>query len=387
MSSEGLQHRILHVDMDAFYASVEQHDRPELKGQPVIVGGPIQRGVVASASYEARKFGVKSAIPTAQALRLCPQAILIRSRFERYGEVSRQIREIFLNYTPLVEPLSLDEAFLDVTGVEKLFGPAEQIAQEIKRKILDSTGLTCSVGVSFNKFLAKLASDLCKPSGLLVMDEPRAEEILPGLPVGRLWGVGPTTEEKMHQMRLRTIGDVQRASREELIHSFGKYGVRLHELAWGIDERPVEPEQKAQSMSRETTFPEDLSERTMLKKILFELSEQVASDLREAELIGRTIHLKVRFADFTTITRSQTLPLPLKTAQALWQAAEKLFDVKVEIVQGIRLLGVGVSNLQPAGAGQLTLFNEGETREVKVDRVLDQLRGRFGRDAIRRGAS
>jgi DNA polymerase-4 len=380
-----LQRRILHVDMDAFYASVEQRDRPELKGKPVIVGGQTQRGVVASASYEARKFGVRSAMPTAKALRLCPQAILVKPRFERYSEVSRQIREIFLSYTPLVEPLSLDEAFLDVTGGGKLFGSAEQIAREIKQKILDNTGLTCSVGVSFNKFLAKLTSDLCKPNGLMVIDERQAEEILPGLPVGRLWGVGPATEEKMHQMGLRTIGDVQNVPEEELKRRFGRYGAQLYALARGLDERPVKPERETKSVSRETTFLEDLTSHDQLKQVLLELCEQVGRDLRKEGLVGRTAHLKVRFADFTTITRSQTLPLPIKTAKALWQEIERLFDDKITLSRGVRLLGVGVSNLSPIGAGQLLLFDD-DKQDVTVDHLLDELRGRFGPDAIQRGA-
>ncbi len=380
-----LQRRILHVDMDAFYASVEQRDRPELKGKPVIVGGQTQRGVVASASYEARKFGVRSAMPTAKALRLCPQAILVKPRFERYSEVSRQIREIFLSYTPLVEPLSLDEAFLDVTGGGKLFGSTEQIAREIKQKILDNTGLTCSVGVSFNKFLAKLTSDLCKPNGLMVIDERQAEEILPGLPVGRLWGVGPATEEKMHQMGLRTIGDVQNVPEEELKRRFGRYGAQLYALARGLDERPVKPERETKSVSRETTFLEDLTSHDQLKQVLLELCEQVGRDLRKEGLVGRTAHLKVRFADFTTITRSQTLPLPIKTAKALWQEIERLFDDKITLSRGVRLLGVGVSNLSPIGAGQLLLFDD-DKQDVTVDHLLDELRGRFGPDAIQRGA-
>lgn len=380
-----LQRRILHLDMDAFYASVEQRDRPDLKGRPVIVGGAVERGVVASASYEARKFGVRSAMPTAQALRLCPQAILIKPRFERYDEVSRQVRRIFLTYTPLVEPLSLDEAFLDVTSVERLFGPAEQIAREIKRVIREQTGLTCSVGVSFNKSLAKLASDLCKPNGLLAMDERKADAVLPGLPVGRLWGVGPATEKKLHELGLRTIGDIQKISPEELVRRFGRSGAQLYALARAIDDRPVEPQHETKSISRETTFLEDLTDRDELRRVLVELSEEVGRDLRKEGLIGRTVHLKVRFADFTTITRSQTLPLPLKSTIVLWQEIEKLLDAKVTLSQGVRLLGVGVSNLSPIGAGQLPLFDD-DLRGAKVDRVLDELRGRFGSDAIRRGA-
>lgn len=387
--------RIIHVDMDAFYASIEQFDHPELKGKPVIVGGdPTGRGVVSAASYEAREYGVQSAMPAAQAERLCPQAVFLPPRFERYTEVSQMIREIMLSYTPLVEPISLDEAFLDVTGAECLFGPAEEIGREIKLRIKEETGLTCSVGVAPNKFLAKLASDLGKPDGFMVIKGEDAEEFLKGLPISRLWGVGRVTERKLNEMGISIIGELQTASLEELVKRFGKAGKRLHHLARGIDESPVVPEQEAKSLSRETTFAEDITDRNVLKQVLLELSEEVGRKLREENKEGRTVQIKVRFADFTTITRSISLDYPTNLTETIWKQAESLFDQRVELRgRGVRLLGVGLSNLTPPEKkGQLPLFKEEELRPQderlrKLDEVVDRLRNKFGKDVIKRGRS
>jgi len=305
------ERKIVHVDMDAFYAAIEQLDNPKLRGLPVIVGGdPASRGVVSTASYEARRFGVHSAMPAAQARRLCPQGIFLRPRFPRYHEVSRQIRRIFYSYTPLVEPLSLDEAFLDLTDTEWLFGPAEEVAREIKRRVREETGLTCSVGVAPNKFLAKLASDLEKPDGFVIVRAGEELPFLENLPVSCLFGVGEKTARRLQDLGLSTIGQLREVPLEKLVHEFGSFGRTLYNLARGIDPSPVVPEREVRSLGQERTFAEDISDGEVLKRALFELSEEVGRRLRAAGLKGRTVQVKVRFADFTTTTRSATLPRP-----------------------------------------------------------------------------
>jgi len=377
--------KIVHVDMDAFYAAIEQLDHPELRGKPVIVGGdPAGRGVVSTASYEARRFGVHSAMPTAQARRLCPQGIFLRPRFSRYHEVSQEIRRILYSYTPLVEPLSLDEAFLDMTSTERLFGPVEETAREIKQKIFAETGLTCSVGVAPNKFLAKLASDLEKPDGLVIVRA--GEEFLKDLPISRLWGVGERTARRLQGLGASTIGQLREFSLERLVHEFGRFGRTLYELARGIDKSPVVPEREARSIGQERTFAEDLTDREILKKILFALSEEVGRRLRAAGLKGGTVQIKVRFADFTTISRSATLPRPTELTERIFKEAERLFDGRVRLRQGVRLLGVRVSGLVTEEQEQLPLF-PAEGRSGKLERLIDELRERFGEDAIKWGRS
>jgi len=355
------ERKILHVDMDAFYASVEQRDRPELRGKPVIVGGrPEERGVVAAASYEARKYGIRSAMPTARALRLCPHAVLLRPRMGHYRRISQRIREIFLSYTPWVEPLSLDEAFLDVTGSERLFGPAERIGREIKRRIFQELGLTCSVGLAPNKFLAKLASDHQKPDGFTVIRPEEVEGFLRDLPVEKLWGVGPATARKLRALGLRTVGDLRRLSKEELIGRFGKWGLRLWERARGVDERPVVPEREPKSLSRETTFPQDVHDDRELDQVLLQLTHEVVEDLKGEGRRARTVQIKVRFADFTTITRQCTLAEPTDSPEVFLGAARKLLRERVERGgRGVRLLGVGARNLvdPETEAKQLSLFS------------------------------
>ena len=354
------ERKILHVDMDAFYASVEQRDRPELRGKPVIVGGrPEERGVVAAASYEARRYGIHSAMPTARALRLCPQAVLLKPRMGYYRRISQRIREIFRSYTPLVEPLSLDEAFLDVTGSERLFGPAEEIGQEIQKRIFQELGLMCSVGVGPNKFLAKLASAHKKPNGFTVIRPEDVERFLWDLPVEKLWGVGPATARKLRAMGLQTVGDLRRVPQEELARRFGRWGLRLWERARGRDDRPVVPEREPKSLSRETTFPRDVYDDRALERVLARLVREVVEDLRGEERRARTVQIKVRFADFTTITRQRTLPEPTDSLRAIQEAARRLLRERVERKgRGVRLLGVGVSNLVASAteAQQLPLF-------------------------------
>lgn len=380
---------ILHVDMDAFYASVEERDRPELVGKPLIVGGtPQGRGVVAAANYAVRKFGVHSAMPTSTALRLCPHAIVLPPRMSYYAEVSEQIRQIFERYTPLVEPLSLDEAFLDVTGSKLLFGLADEIGRCIRRDIRDQVRLSASVGVAPNKFLAKIASDLEKPDGFVVVDPAGVQEFLDPLPVSRLWGVGRVTGQALEQLGVRTIGDVRRMPLENLQQHFGQSGEHFWKLAHGIDGRTVVPDREAQSISHETTFAIDLGERGELRAWLMELTEQVGRRLRRHELRGRTVQLKVRFADFHTITRAKTLPAPTNITGEIWSTAVELLESCLATHrQQIRLLGVGISGLGGSNHVQQSLFvDEERQKQVQLDQAADLIKSRFGSSALHRGS-
>jgi DNA polymerase-4 len=379
---------ILHVDMDAFYASVEQRDRPELRGRPVIVGGVGGRGVVSAASYEARAFGVHSAQPMVTARRLCPHGVFLPVRMRHYAQVSRQIREILGSFTPLVEPLSLDEAFLDVQGCEGLFGPAEAMARRIKARIKAETGLTASVGVAPNKFLAKLASDLGKPDGLVVVPPGRVGAFLAPLPVGRLWGVGAKGEKRLHALGVHTIGQLAALRESVLVDRFGEAGRQLWQLAQGQDGRTVVPDREAKSVSTETTFPQDLGDRQALRAWLLELVEGLAGRLRQQGLHARTVELRIRASDFRTWSRSQALPEATNRTEALWQASAGLFERSLSPdMLPVRLLGLGASRLTRAGALQGQLF-DGELRErgMALDRAIDAIRGQFGQGAIRRGS-
>ena len=325
-----LESMILHVDMDAFYASVEERDDPSLVGKPVIVGGSAEgRGVVAAANYEVRKFGVHSAMASARAKRLCPHAVFIKPRMNHYAEISQQIRTIFEEFTPLVEPLSLDEAFLDATGSESLFGSAANIGRQIKQRIRSELGLVASVGVAPNKFVAKIASDLNKPDGFLVVQPGEVQAFLDPLPVGRLWGVGKVTGQVFDRLGIRTIGQLRQLPIESLNDLFGSSGEHYWRLAHGMDDRQVVPDREAKSISHETTFAEDIADRDVLRAWLTELAEQVARRLRRHALKGRTVELKVRFADFQTITRSLTLPEPTNITQELLQAGAELLATKL----------------------------------------------------------
>ncbi len=316
---------ILHIDMDVFYASVEERDNPSLVGKPVIVGGSVEgRGVVAAANYEVRKFGVHSAMAAARARRLCPHAIVIKPRIDYYVSVSRQIRDIFEQFTPLVEPLSLDEAFLDVTGSEPLFGPSAEIGQQIKQRIREELKLTASVGVATNKFVAKIASALQKPDGFVVVEAGEIQAFLDPLPVGSLWGVGKVTGQVFERLNVRTIGQLRQMPLPKLTELFGASGEHYWQLAHGIDDRRVVPDREAKSISNETTFAEDIADMEVLRACLVELVEQVARRLRQHDIKGRTVELKVRFADFQTITRSMTLAEPTSIARELLQAGIEL---------------------------------------------------------------
>ena len=380
---------ILHVDMDAFYASVEQLDDPALRGRPVIVGGrPEQRGVVSAASYEARAFGVHSAMPSVTAHRLCPNGVFLPVRMPRYAELSRDIHAVFEHYTPLVEPLSLDEAYLDVTASRRLFGTGEQIGRTIKRRIRDEIGLVASVGVATNKFLAKLASDLDKPDGLVVIPPDEAERLLAPLPVSRLWGVGTATQEALARHGITTIGQLQPIAPEVLATWFGRVGTGLADLAHGRDESPVVPDAEAKSLSAETTFAQDVADVDVLHRWLLDLTDHVARRLRRHRRRARTVQIKIRYGDFRTLTRAQTLAEPTDITDVVWANVRELFDRRIDLSRGaVRLVGVGVSGLGEPGPTQRTLFDTGRHDKLhQVDEAADAIRDKFGDDAVQRGA-
>jgi DNA polymerase IV len=379
---------ILHVDMDAFYATVEQRDRPELQGRPVIVGGSAEgRGVVCAASYEARRFGVHSAMATVTARRLCPEGVFLPVRMDHYANISRQIRAILLSFTPLVEPLSLDEAYLDIRGSEALFGPAPAIARRIKDRIRAETGLVASVGVAANKFLAKLASDTSKPDGLLVIEADQAQAFLTPLPVSRLWGVGAKGQRRLKQLGIDTIGELAALTPERLAAPFGQFGRQLWELAHGRDDRPVVPDREARSISTETTFARDIGDREVLRAWLFDLVEQLSQRIRQAGVQASTLELKLRSADFRTHTRSVKLIQPTDVTPVLWKAAAGLFDQRIGLgLLPARLLGVGATGLVRHADIQGNLFDDGwEARQRLLDQTLDRIRDQFGSQAIQRG--
>lgn len=382
---------IIHMDMDAFFAAVEMRDNPELVGKPVIIGGDPRRdvrSVVSTASYEARKFGIRSAMPLVQAWRLCPQGIFLRGNMAKYSQVSREIMEILGRFTPLVEQISVDEAFLDIRGCERLFGAPPEIGRQIQAAVLAETGLSCSVGVAPNKFLAKLASDLKKPGGLTVIEEDKIREILDPLPVGKIWGVGAKTADKLHSMGLETIGQLTRLSRSHLEAAFGKLGLHIWHLARGEDARPVETSHGVKSLSRETTYAQDVFDRHELNATLLELAEDVARRMRSQGFTASTVTVKIRFGSFQTITRQGALPAPSCLTMPLYFKALELVD-KAEIQgKGIRLIGVGASALSQGGvAGQLSLFpEESDHKQQRIAEAVDQIWGRYGSDSIRRGA-
>ncbi len=350
---------ILHADLDAFYASVEQMDNPELRGRPVVVGGPPEaRGVVAAASYEARRFGVRSAMPMSRAFRLCPQAVQLSPRFDRYAEVSRQVMAIFRDVTPLVEPLSLDEAFLDATEAVASAG-AEALARELKRRVKEETGLTVSIGVGTNKTVAKIASDREKPDGLVVVPPGEEASFLGPMSVRSLWGVGPKAEEALAGMGVRTIGGLAQADVAALTVRFGVRGQWFHRIANGLDDRPVETEHERKSVGAENTFPRDLSDGPELRQFLGRVAQDVARRLRDKGVKARTVVLKLRYSDFRTITRQAGLSEGADSAEQLAAAARALLDKTVRPDDRFRLLGIHGTNLQArdsATGGQLRLW-------------------------------
>ena len=361
--------RILHVDMDAFYASVEIRDRPELRGLPVVVGGPpASRSVVLAASYEARKYGIRSAIPCSRAQRLCPEAVFIPPDFAKYRAVSRQLHAIFRRYTPLVEGVSLDEAYLDVTAQVTPGRTATQMARAIKRDIRAETGLTASAGVAFNKFLAKIASDANKPDGLFVIPPERAPAFLAGLPVGRIPGVGKVTQAALEALGIRTCGDFMALGLDELTRRFGRRGAYFHAIARGHDERPVDPDRERKSISIEDTFAADADDPAWLLARLKELAFGLAQRAGNAGLRGRTVTLKLKLADFKIFTRSGTLAAPTNRAEDLLATGTRLFEQSGLVGRKLRLLGLGLSHLDdgagaPPSTAQMALPLDGGSPE------------------------
>ncbi|MGH7376303.1 MAG: DNA polymerase IV [Candidatus Methylomirabilales bacterium] len=378
--------------MDAFFAAVEQRDHPRYRGRPVIVGadpkGGRGRGVVAACSYEARPFGIHSAMPIGRAYRLCPRAVFLPVRMERYQEVSERLFGIFTRYTDLVEALSIDEAFLDVTGSARLFGAAEAIARRIKADIRAEEGLVASVGVAGSKFVAKVASDLGKPDGFVAVPPGQEKAFLAPLPVSRLWGVGAKTERLLRSLGLITIGAVASWPEAALAARFGEAGRHLWALANGLDDRPVTPEEAAKSIGAETTFAEDTADPRLLRTTLLALAERVGRRLRREGVRGSTVTLKVRFEPFETHTRARTLDAPTALADEIFPVAAALLAAARVPGRRIRLLGIAVSRLLPAEAAgrQLPLFGEGGARRERVAAVMDAVAARFGEDALTRAA-
>ncbi len=377
---------ILHVDMDAFYAAVEERDRPELKGQPLIVGGSGGRGVVAAASYAVRRFGVHSAMPIAEALRLCPQAICVRPRMARYQEVSAQVFAIFHEFTPLVEGLSLDEAFLDVSASQRLLGDGVAIATDIRRRIRERTQLTASVGIAPNKLLAKIASDLNKPDGLCRIGADNLHAILDELPVQKLYGIGKKSLPAVLAAGIRTFGDLQRADDEHLWRAFGKHGKTMQERASGIDERPVEPERAEKSISAEETYGVDIRAEAELARELTHLADRAASRLRAHGLAAGAVTVKIRRSDFTTYTRQRRIHPATEDTATVTRVAQALLSdwLKTRQNVAVRLLGVGLSQLQELTQGDL--FTTGPTTHSRLDAAIDGIRGRFGSTLVTRAS-
>jgi DNA polymerase-4 len=380
---------ILHVDMDAFFAAIEQRDEPALRGKPVLVGHDGPRGVVSAASYEARKFGCRSAQPTVIAKRLCPQAIVVRGDHAKYRAVSRQIMGILADYSPVVEPLSIDEAFVDLTGSTRLLGEPPNVARDIKRRIRAEIDLTASIGVAPNKFLAKLASDLEKPDGLTVIGPDDIDRVLPPLPVTRLWGVGPRMAETLARLGIRTIADLRRVGLAWLIERFGDSGEHFHRLAHGLDDRAVTPDHDAKSIGHETTFEQDLEQPDDVRGLLLQLTEQVGARLRRHARRAGTVHVKIRFGDFQTITRAATLREPTDLTLDLWHAAGALFDAwAAKQFQPVRLIGMSVSGLSDPGGEPATLFEHPTDRKQRrLDAAVDAINRRLGSGAIRRAGN
>lgn len=381
---------MLHLDLDAFFASVEQVLDPTLRGRPVIVGGLGGRGVVSAASYEARRFGVHSAMPMSRARRSCPEGVFLPPRFAEYERYSTTVMTLLRSVTPLVEPLSIDEAFLDVAGARRLYGTAAEIGALLRERIRDETGLTASVGAATTKFLAKIASDMAKPDGMLVVAAGRESEFLRPLPVEKLWGVGPATFERLERMGVRTIGDVADVPLDALVAALGDAsGTHLHALAHNLDGRAVETHRAAKSIGAEETFAVDLTAAAELDRELLRLTDRVMSRVRSAGVTARTVTVKVRYADFETVTRARTLDTPSDTAATVLRVARSLLGC-VDLARGVRLLGVHASQLKHHGPVQPMLDLGGDIaadarrsrREAAVESAVDEVRARFGADSV-----
>ena len=380
---------ILHIDMDAFYASVEQIDDPRLKNKCVIVGGTSNRGVVSAASYEARQFGIHSAMPIYQAKQKCPHAIFVPPQMGRYKEVSKKIMNILRNFSPLMEPVSIDEAYLDVTGCQRLFGGPREIAWEIKRKIRETVGLTCSVGVAPNKFLAKIASDMEKPDGLTVILPEQVAAFIDSLPIKKVPGVGKKMFRQLELLGIRTLGDVQQLPEKSLIKHLGKFGKRLRALSSGSDDSPVTPHAPHKSISSERTLAADTRDARLLKRYLLSQSGEVARQLRQVGLRAKTITIKIKDEDFKTATRRITIAVPTQSSETIYKHAAQLLD-DYKTSKKIRLIGVGASGFSTVTVSvQLGLFDANdETTDdwEKIDMTLDSIRKKFGRDVVGRAS-
>ena len=373
---------ILHVDMDAFFASVAERDNPELKGKAVVIGMGA-RGVVSAANYEARKFGIHSAMPVSRARRLAPHAIFLPVDMARYQEVSSHVMEIFESFTPWVEPVSVDEAFLDVSGVQRLLGSPREIATAIRAKVESQEGITCSVGIAPSKFIAKLASQHCKPNGMLEITADRILTFLHPLPIQAMWGVGPKTAETLERLGLRTIEDIAKLPRATLIRALGQAsGASLYELAWGRDYRDVTPHDAEKSISSAETFPQDLDDPTQILTEFLRLTERSSARLRDKDLFARTVSIKVRFADFTTINRSKTLALPIDGTQEIYEVVKGLYEaLRIERAR-LRLVGVSFENLS-SGAPEQMVLGARESGWRQADGAIDRARERFGAGSVR----
>ena len=385
-----MSRRILHLDMDAFFAAVEQLDFPQYRGKPVIVGADPKsgagRGVVATASYEARKYGVHSALPISLAYQRCPHAVYLRGRYERYSEISRQLIATLNEFTPVIEKISIDEAFLDITKSLALFGSAEKIGHQIKKRIYDDLGLVASIGIAPNKFLAKVASDLEKPDGFVVVKEGEEKEFLKSLPISRLWGVGKKTEAALKQMDIETIGQIAHMPEQDLSRRFGKWGSALWRLANGIDHRSVKPWETQKSISQETTFDEDTGDEGAIHKTLLGLAESLSRLMRKSKLKGRTVTLKIRLEDFSTFTRSKTLSDFVDSSQILKGVAIGLYKKFNKKNMKVRLLGIGVSQLNSVSGEQLGLFDQEAPLDARMTKLLDSLQDKYGEGAVKRAS-
>ena len=375
---------ILHVDMDAFYASVAEKDNPALRGKALVVGAGA-RGVVLSANYEARKFGIRAAMPVGRAQRMAPHAIFVAPDHNRYSEVSEVVMEIFRSVSPLVEPLSLDEAFIDVTGAKRLLGTGREIAESIRAQVFKSEGITCSVGIATTKFIAKLASDRCKPNGVLEIAHDRVLEFLHPLPVSAVWGVGPKTAEELMKLGLRTVEDIAQTPRATLIRALGEAtGAHLYELAWGRDYRDVVPDEPDKSISNAETFASDIEDTEILLRELLRLTEKATHRMRESNKSARTISIKVRFADFKTISRSKTVPLPISGTQEVYEIVRTLFTALKLDGARLRLVGVGLDGLVDGIDGpEQIAFGEREKGWREATKAIDAASNRFGLGSVR----
>ena len=385
---------ILHIDMDAFFASVEQLDKPELKGKCVIVGGRSNRGVVTAASYEARNFGVHAAMPMYQAKEKCPNAIIIPGRMARYKEISKKIMSLLKDFTPLIEQVSIDEAYLDIAGCERLHGKPEEMAHKIKKRIRDTVNLACSIGIAPTKFLAKIASDINKPDGLFIILPENVMEFIEDLPIRKVPGVGKVMHEQLDLMGIKTLGDVKKYSDRMLIKKLGRYGHRLIELSGNIDKSAITPSSVAKSVSSETTLPVNADDKALLKKYLLIQAEDVGRQLRESGLKAKTVTLKVKHNDFKQVTRRTSLVNPTQSSETIYKTAKRLLD-EYTIRKKVRLIGVGTSGLVSIDMPeQIELFadlttdpKKEDANWEKVDETVDSIIRKFGKDAIRKAST